>query len=115
VSINVSTRQVDDVVIVDLIGKLQLGEGSSVLRDTVKDLLGNGQRKILVNLGNVNYIDSSGIGELVSTHTSVCNQGGELKLLRLTKKVHDVLQIMKLYTVFQVLDDEAGAIASFKS
>jgi anti-sigma B factor antagonist len=115
VSINVSTRQVDDVVIVDLIGKLQLGEGSSVLRDTVKDLLGNGQRKILVNLGNVNYIDSSGIGELVSAHTSVCNQGGQLKLLRLTKKVHDVLQIMKLYTVFQVLDDEAGAIASFKS
>jgi anti-sigma B factor antagonist len=115
VSINVSTRQVDDVVIVDLIGKLQLGEGSSVLRDTVKDLLGNGQRKILVNLGNVNYIDSSGIGELVSAHTSVCNQGGQLKLLRLTKKVHDVLQIMKLYTIFQVLDDEAGAIASFKS
>jgi anti-sigma B factor antagonist len=115
VSINLSTRQVDEVTVVDLSGKLKLGEGSSALRDTVKDLLGNGQKKILLNLGNVNYIDSSGIGELVSAHTSVCNQGGELKLLGLTKKVHDVLQIMKLYTVFQVMDDEAGAIASFKS
>jgi anti-sigma B factor antagonist len=115
VNIKVSTRQVDGVTIVDLSGEIKLGEGSSVLRDTVKDLLGKGQKKILLNLGNINYIDSSGIGELVSAFASVHNQGGELKLLHLTKRVHDVLQIMKLYTVFHVMDDEAGAIAAFSS
>src|SRR5208337_4082413 len=106
----VVTRQVNDVTIVDLSGQIKLGEGSSVLRDTVKDLLGKGQKKILLNLGNINYIDSSGIGELVSAYTSVRNQGGELKLLHLTRKVHDLLQITKLYTVFDVKDDEAAAI-----
>jgi anti-sigma B factor antagonist len=115
VSMKVATRQVNDVAIVDLSGQIKLGEGSSVLRDTVKDLLGKGQKKILLNLGNINYIDSSGIGELVSAFTSVRNQGGELKLLHLTKKVHDLLQITKLYTVFHVLDDEAGAIAALNS
>jgi anti-sigma B factor antagonist len=108
-----STRQVDGVTIVDLSGRITLGEGSVVLRDTVKDLLGKGQKKILLNLGDVSYIDSSGIGELVSAFTSVRNQGGELKLLHLTKKVHDLLQITKLYTVFDVKDDEAGAISAF--
>ncbi|HME32700.1 MAG TPA: STAS domain-containing protein [Terriglobales bacterium] len=108
-----STRQVDGVTIVDLSGRITLGEGSVVLRDTVKDLLGKGQKKILLNLGDVSYIDSSGIGELVSAFTSVRNQGGELKLLHLTKKVHDLLQITKLYTVFDVKDDEAAAIAAF--
>jgi anti-sigma B factor antagonist len=96
-----------------LSGRITLGEGSVVLRDAVKDLLGKGQKKILLNLGDVSYIDSSGIGELVSAFTSVRNQGGELKLLHLTKKVHDLLQITKLYTVFDVKDDEAGAIAAF--
>ena len=114
-SMKVVTRQVDDVTIVDLSGQIKLGEGSSVLRETVKDLLGKGQKKILLNLGNINYIDSSGIGELVSAFTSVCNQGGELKLLHLTKKVHDLLQITKLYTVFHILDDEAAATAAFRS
>jgi anti-sigma B factor antagonist len=108
-----STRQVDGVTIVDLSGRITLGEGSVVLRDAVKDLVGKGQKKILLNLGDVSYIDSSGIGELVSAFTSVRNQGGELKLLHLTKKVHDLLQITKLYTVFDVKDDEAGAIAAF--
>jgi anti-sigma B factor antagonist len=108
-----STRQVDGVTIVDLSGRITLGEGSVVLRDTIKDLLGKGQKKILLNLGDVSYIDSSGIGELVSAFTSVRNQGGELKLLHLTKKVHDLLQITKLYTVFDVKDDEAGAISAF--
>jgi anti-sigma B factor antagonist len=108
-----STRQVDGVTIVDLSGRITLGEGSVVLRDTVKDLLGKGQKKILLNLGDVSYIDSSGIGELVSAFTSVRNQGGDLKLLNLTKKVHDLLQITKLYTVFDVKDDEAVAIAAF--
>jgi anti-sigma B factor antagonist len=109
-----STRQVDGVTIVDLSGRITLGEGSVVLRDSIKDLLGKGQKKILLNLGDVSYIDSSGIGELVSAFTSVRNQGGELKLLNLTKKVHDLLQITKLYTVFDVKDDEAAAIGAFK-
>jgi anti-sigma B factor antagonist len=113
VSMKASTRQVDGVTIVDLSGRITLGEGSVVLRDTVKDLLGKGQKKILLNLGDVSYIDSSGIGELVSAFTSVRNQGGELKLLNLTKKVHDLLQITKLYTVFDVKDDEATAITAF--
>ncbi len=112
-SMKASTRQVDGVTIVDLSGRITLGEGSVVLRDTVKDLLGKGQKKILLNLGDVSYIDSSGIGELVSAFTSVRNQGGELKLLHLTKKVHDLLQITKLYTVFDVKEDEAVAVKSF--
>ena len=111
----VATRQANDVTIVDLSGQIKLGEGSSVLRDTVKDLVAKGQKKILLNLGDVTYIDSSGIGELVSAYTSVRNQGGDMKLLHLTKKVHDLLQITKLYTVFHVLDDEKAAIAAFNS
>ncbi len=113
VTMKSSTRQVDGVTIVDLSGRITLGEGSVVLRDTVRDLLSKGQKKILLNLGDVNYIDSSGIGELVSAYTTAKNQGGELKLLNLTKKVHDLLQITKLYTVFDVKDDEAGAVKSF--
>ncbi len=109
-----NTRQIDGVMIVDLSGRITLGEGSVILRDTVRDLVGKGNKKILLNLGEVNYIDSSGIGELVSAFTSVRNQGGELKLLNLTKKVHDLLQITKLYTVFDVKDDETAAIKSFK-
>ena len=112
-AMKVSVRQVNDITVIDLVGQIKLGEGSSVLRDTVKDLLAKGQKKILLNLGEVNYIDSSGIGELVSAYTTVRNQGGELKLLNLTRKVHDLLQITKLYTVFDVKDDEASAIASY--
>ena len=113
-SMKASTRQVDGITIVDLSGRITLGEGSVVLRDTIKDLLGKGQKKILLNLGDVSYIDSSGIGELVSAFTAAKNQGGELKLLNLTKKVNDLLQITKLYTVFDVKDDEASAVKSFK-
>ena len=112
-SIKASTRQVDGVAIVDLTGRITLGEGSSTLRETVKDLVGKGQKKILLNLGDVTYIDSSGIGELVSSFTSVSNQGGQLKLLNLQKKVHDLLQITKLYTVFEVHTDEVAALKSF--
>ena len=108
-----SSRKVDGVTIIDLSGRITLGEGSVVLRDTVKDISSKGEKKILLNLGDVTYIDSSGIGELVSAYTSVRNAGGELKLLNLTKKVHDLLQITKLYTVFDVQDDEASAIAAF--
>ena len=113
-SMKASTRQVDGITIIDLSGRITLGEGSVVLRDTIRDSVGQGVKKILLNLGDVTYIDSSGIGELVSAYTTVRNQGGELKLLNLTKKVHDLLQITKLYTVFDVRDDEAGAIKSFR-
>jgi len=109
----VNTRQVDGVTILDLSGRITLGEGSVQLRDAIRDLLAKGSKLILLNLADVNYIDSSGIGELVSAYTTVRNQGGELKLLNLTKKVHDLLQITKLYTVFDVKDDEASAIASY--
>ena len=108
-----STRQVDGVTIVDLSGRITLGEGSTMLRDIVRDMIAKGNNKILLNLGDVTYIDSSGIGELVSAFTTVRNGGGELKLLNLTKKVHDLLQITKLYTVFDIKDDEPSAIKSF--
>ena len=113
-NLKTSNRQVDGITIVNCSGRITLGEGSVVLRDSVKDLLTKGQKKILLNLGDVNYIDSSGIGELVSAYTTVKNQGGELKLLNLTKKVHDLLQITKLYTVFDVRDDETSAVKAFR-
>ncbi len=112
-SMKASNRQVDGVAVVDMSGRITLGEGSVVLRDTIRDLVGKGQKKILLNLGDVTYIDSSGIGELVSAFTAVRREGGELKLLNLTKKVHDLLQITKLYTVFDIKDDEATAIKAF--
>ena len=95
-------------------GKIVLGEGSVTIRDGVRDVLAKGSNKILLNLADINYIDSSGIGELVSALTAVKNAGGSLKLLQLTKKVKDLLQITKLYTVFDIYDDEAEAIASYK-
>jgi len=113
-SMKVATRQVDGVTILDLSGRITLGEGSVTLRDAVHDVLAKGSKKILLNLENINYIDSSGIGELVSGFTSVRNSGGELKLLNLTKKVHDLLQITKLYTVFDIWDNEASAISAYK-
>jgi anti-sigma B factor antagonist len=113
VSLKTSTRQVSGVTILDCSGRITLGEGSVTLRDSVRDLLAKGDKKILLNLADVSYIDSSGIGEMVSAFTTVRNQGGELKLLNLTKKVHDLLQITKLYTVFDVKDDEAAAVKSF--
>ncbi len=97
----------------DLSGRITLGEGSALLRSTIRELLEEKRFKILVNLGDINYIDSSGIGELVSAFTTVKNRGGELKLLHLTKKVHDLLQITKLYTVFEVHSDEVAALRSF--
>jgi anti-sigma B factor antagonist len=113
VSMKATNRQVEGVAVVDMSGRITLGEGSVVLRDSIRDLIGKGQKKILLNLGDVTYIDSSGIGELVSAFTAVRREGGELKLLNLTKKVHDLLQITKLYTVFDIKDDEATAIKAF--
>ena len=112
-SLKTSTRQTNGVTIMDLSGRITLGEGSVVLREQIRDLLAKGQKKILLNLADVTYIDSSGIGELVSGFTTVTNNGGQLKLLNLTKRVKDLLQITKLYTVFEVFDDEAEAIRSF--
>ena len=110
----IASREVDGVTVLDLSGRITLGEGSVQLRDAIRDLIAKGQRRILLDLGDVNYIDSSGLGELVSAFTSAKNQGASLKLLKLTKKVHDLLQLTKLYTVFDIYDDEASAIASFK-
>jgi anti-sigma B factor antagonist len=105
---------VDGVTVLDLSGRITLGEGSVQLREAVRDVIGKGSKRILVNLGNVNYVDSSGLGELVSAFTTAKNQGADMKLLNLTKKIHDLLQLTKLYTVFEFFDDEASAIASFK-
>ena len=112
-SVKLTTRQVGDVTVMDVAGRITLGEGSSVLRDALRDLVSKNQKKILLNLGEVSYIDSSGIGELVSGFTTVTNGGGALKLLNLNKRVKDLLQITKLYTVFDVHEDEASAIRSF--
>jgi len=114
VSMKATVRQVDSVTVVDVSGRITLGEGCSQLRELIRDQVSNGNKKVLLNLADVTYIDSSGIGELVSAYTAVSNQGGQLKLLSLTKKVHDLLQITKLYTVFDVHDDEAKAISSFE-
>jgi anti-sigma B factor antagonist len=114
VALTIASREVDGVTVLDLNGRITLGEGSVQLRDAIRDLISKGTKNILLNLGDVNYIDSSGLGEMVSAYTSARNQGAEVKLLNLTKKVHDLLQLTKLYTVFDVKDDEASAIASFK-
>jgi anti-sigma B factor antagonist len=113
VSVKLTTRQVGDVTVVDAVGRITLGEGASTFRDSIRDLAASGHKKLLLNLADVSYIDSSGIGELVSGFTTVANQGGTVKLLNLTKRVQDLLQITKLYTVFEVHDDEAKAIRSF--
>ena len=108
-----STRHAGDVTIVDISGRIVLGEESAALRDLVRQLLSKGHKKILLNLAEVNYIDSSGLGHLVSAFTSARRQGGELKLLKLTNKVQDLMQITRLYTVFDIMDDEAVAVKSF--
>ena len=113
-SMKASTRVVNDVVIVDVRGRITLGEGSVVLRDTIKDLLGKGNRKILLNLGDVSYIDSSGVGEIFMALTAVVKQGGMMRLLHLTTKVRDLLVITKLYSAIENLDDEALGLKSFE-
>jgi anti-sigma B factor antagonist len=112
-NLTTSTRQVGGVTIVDISGRIILGEESAALRKVVCDLLGKGDKKILFNLADVNYIDSSGLGNLVGSFTSVRKQGGDLKLINLTNKVHDLMQITRLYTVFDISDDEAAAVRSF--
>jgi anti-sigma B factor antagonist len=113
VSVKMTTRQVGEVTVIDAVGRITLGDGASTFRDTIRDLAGKGHKKLLLNLAEVSYIDSSGIGEMVSGFTTVTSQGGQVKLLNLTKRVKDLLQITKLYTVFEVFEDEAGAVRSF--
>jgi anti-sigma B factor antagonist len=113
VSLRITNREVDQVVILDITGRIVLGDELEMLREAVRALITQGKKKIILNLADVSYIDSSGVGELVRSFTSVRNQGGELKLLNLTQKVHDVLHVTKLYTVFDIREDEFKAIKSF--
>ena len=107
------TREAGSVTIVDVSGQIVLGEESAALRGIIVELLNRGHKQILLNLGKVSYIDSSGLGSLVSAFSSVRKKGGELKLLSLANKVHDALQLTRLYTVFDIKDNEAEAIKSF--
>jgi anti-sigma B factor antagonist len=111
----IEERAVGDVVILDLKGKITLGEGDELLKDKVNSLVNQGQRKIVLNLGGVPYIDSAGLGEVVRTYTTVSRQGGSLKLLNLTKRITDLLSITKLLTVFETFDSEADAVRSFSA
>lgn len=110
----ITPREVDGVAVLDLTGPLVLGDGTVALRDQIRALLGKGQNLILLNLKGVPYIDSCGIGELVTSFTSVRNRGGDLKLVNLEKKVHGVLQITKLHTIFEVYENEAAALQAVK-
>jgi len=112
-SLKLNTREVKDILIIDLSGQLTMGEAVASVRDEIQDEVSQGARKVLLNLAGVSYIDSAGLGELIAAYTSVKNRGGQLKLLSLTKRVHDLLQITKLSTVFELHDDEKEAIASF--
>ena len=112
-SVKASVRRAGDVSIVDLSGRITLGEGSGLVRSTIKDLVTSGQKAILVNLKDVSYLDSAGLGELVGSYATVTNAGGVIKLLNPQTKVHDLLQITKLYTVFATFDDEQEAVRSF--
>jgi anti-sigma B factor antagonist len=112
--LNIRERQAGDVTILDMDGKITIGEGSVSLRGAIRRLIEEGRKKILLNLSGVGYVDSSGIGELVSSYTTTSSKGGQLKLLNLTQKIQDLLAITKLLTVFDVYDDEASALNSFK-
>jgi anti-sigma B factor antagonist len=109
----IGNREVGHVTILDVKGRVVLGDEIGHLRDTVRDLIAEGKKKIILNLAGVDYIDSSGVGELVSSYTTVRNSGGELKLLNLSQKVKDILHVTKLYTVFDVRTDEFTAVKSF--
>ena len=115
ISFKVTSREIGDVTVLDLDGRITFGEGGAALRDAIREKLSNGKSKILINLAGTNYMDTSGLGELVSGYRAVKGQGGELKLLNLSKKVTELLQITKLYTIFDIHTDESQAVASFKT
>ncbi|HEX6623239.1 MAG TPA: STAS domain-containing protein [Pyrinomonadaceae bacterium] len=112
--LNIRERQAGDVTILDMDGKITIGEGSVAVRSAIRKLLEEGKKKILLNVAGVGYVDSSGIGELVSSYTTINREGGQLKLLNLTQKMEDLLGITKLLTVFDTYEDEASALNSFK-
>lgn len=112
-SLTIDQREVSHVTILDISGRVVLGPEIGTLRETVRGLIKEGKKKIILNLAGVDYIDSSGVGQLVGSFTAVRNAGGELKLMNLTQKVHDVLHVTKLYTVFDIKDDEFTAVKSF--
>ena len=112
---DIAERTVSDVTVLDLKGKMTLGEGDELLKDKINSLLASGKKKLVLNLEGVPYIDSAGLGEIVRTYTTVSRQGGSLKLLNLTKRIEDLLSITKLLTVFETFDTEAEAIGSFSS
>ena len=112
-SVKLTTRQVNEVTVIDVSGRITLGEGSSLLRDELRSLIGSNRRKILLNLADVSYVDSSGIGQLVAAFTTVSSQGGQLKLLNLTKRLKELLQLTKVISIFEVFDDEKKAVATF--
>ena len=110
-----SFDQKGDITVVRAKGKITIGEGDLKLKETIESLLSDGKSQILLDLGEVSFMDSSGVGELVASYTTVKNRGGSLRLLNLTKKIHDLLQVTQLHTVFDVFDDEAAALASYSS
>jgi anti-sigma B factor antagonist len=112
-SVKLTTHEKGDVTVVVVSGKLTMGEGTSALRNKIRELVASGSRKIVLNMADVSYMDSSGLGELIAAHTTVTTAGGEIKLLNLAKRVHDLLKLTKLYTVFEAFEDEASAVDSF--
>jgi anti-sigma B factor antagonist len=114
VGVRVSTRQVGKVTVVDAPGRITSGEAATSFHEAIRAAAGSGQKKVLVNLAETSYMDSCGIGELVSGFTTLASQGGVLKLLKVTKRIQDLLQVTRLYSVFEVYDDEAKALASFQ-
>jgi anti-sigma B factor antagonist len=112
-AMQIEERVVGDVTILDIKGKMTLGEGDELLKDKINSLVSQGQKKLVLNLEGVPYIDSAGLGEIVRTYTTVSRQGGKLKLLNLTKRIEDLLSITKLLTVFEVFDSEDEAVKSF--
>lgn len=112
-SMRINTREVQGVTILDISGRITLGDETGTLRDAVRDLLSKGIKKIVLNLADVSYIDSTGVGELVGSLMSVRNAGGDLKLMNLSEKVKDVVHVTKLYTVFDIKEDEFTAVKSF--
>lgn len=112
-SLKLGVRHVDNVAIVDLGGRITLGEASGTMRETIKDLLAQGNMNLLLNLGDVTYIDSSGLGEFVGAYATITNRGGRVKLMNLQKRVSELMQITKLAIIFETYSDEGEAIRSF--
>lgn len=114
-SVKLTTHVVRDVTVIDASGKLTLGEGTGALRTMIRELVQGGARQVVVNMADLSYIDSSGLGELIAAHTTITTAGGEIKLLNLAKRVHDLMKLTKLYTVFETFDDETAAVDSFSA